>query len=315
MSVSPLQPASLRVLVVDDEELARLRLRTLLGEAAAPGAQVVGEAGSVAQALAWLAEHPRGCEIVMLDIQMPGADGTLLAAALRVRASQEEEVPAVIFVTAHEQHALRAFELEAVDYLTKPVRRDRLDAALARAARWLQAEQLRRAASTGSRDAPASAQAAADAAPAEAPAAEGSAAGAQPDTHEGPQAAGQREGLASADLVVSERGRIVRVPLSEVLYLKAELKYVTLRTAAHSYVLDDALSELEQRLGPRFLRVHRNALVARHAVSRLVRRPAGAVEEEGGESWAVCVEPVSEWLAVSRRQLPLVREAVRASGV
>lgn len=314
MSVSPFEPASLRVLIVDDEELARLRLRTLLGEAAAPGAQVVGEAGSVAQALAWLAERPRGCEIVMLDIQMPGADGTLLAAALRVRASQGEEVPAVIFVTAHEQHALRAFELEAVDYLTKPVRRDRLDAALARAARWLQAEQLRRAASTGPRDAPASAQAA-DAAPAEALAAEGSTAGAQPDAHERPQAASQREGLASADLVVSERGRIVRVPLSEVLYLKAELKYVTLRTAAHSYVLDDALSELEQRLGPRFLRVHRNALVARHAVSRLVRRPAGGVEEEGGESWAVCVEPVSEWLAVSRRQLPLVREAVRASGV
>ena len=65
---------------------------------------------------------------------------------------------------------------------------------------------------------------------------------------------------------------MLRVPLAEVLYLKAELKYVTLRTATHSYVLDDALADLEQRLGDGFLRVHRNALVARSAVRALERR-------------------------------------------
>jgi two-component system, LytTR family, response regulator AlgR len=105
------------------------------------------------------------------------------------------------------------------------------------------------------------------------------------------------------------------VPVTEVLYFKAELKYVTLRTAAHTYVLDEALAELEQRLGERFLRVHRNALVARHAVRALERRTiAGEGDEEGGESWAVCMAPVDEWLAVSRRQVAAVREALVAAG-
>jgi two-component system response regulator AlgR len=96
-----------------------------------------------------------------------------------------------------------------------------------------------------------------------------------------------------------------------VLYLKAELKYVTLRTPVHTYVLDDSLSELEERLGPRFLRVHRNALVARKAVRALERRVvAGDGDDDGGEAWAVCLAPVEEWLAVSRRQVAAVREAL-----
>jgi len=115
-------------------------------------------------------------------------------------------------------------------------------------------------------------------------------------------------------LVVSERGRVICVPLAEVLYLKAELKYVTLRTANHNHVLDDALSDLEQRLGPRFVRVHRNALVARSAALALERRPMGD-DEEPGDSWAVLVGPVDEWLAVSRRQVGAVREALEASGL
>jgi two-component system response regulator AlgR len=77
-------------------------------------------------------------------------------------------------------------------------------------------------------------------------------------------------------VVVSDRGRVVRVPVADVLYLKAELKYVTLRTAQHTYVLDDALSDLEQRLGERFIRVHRNALVARRAVRALERASSPA---------------------------------------
>ena len=114
-------------------------------------------------------------------------------------------------------------------------------------------------------------------------------------------------------IVVSDRGRVVRVPVDEVLYLKAELKYVTLRSLSHSFILDDSLAELEERLGPRFLRVHRNALVARHAVRALERRVvAGEGDEEGG--WAVCISPVDEWLAVSRRQVAAVREALTAAG-
>ena len=120
---------SLRVLIVDDEELARLRLRGLVEECTDPPSKVVGEAANVTQALVWLATSR--CDVLLLDIHMPGRDGTQLAAELRHRI----DAPAVVFVTAHAEHALTAFELEAVDYLTKPVRRERLQAALQR---WLQ---------------------------------------------------------------------------------------------------------------------------------------------------------------------------------
>jgi two-component system, LytTR family, response regulator AlgR len=263
---------TLRVLLVDDEELARLRLRGLVHDCIAPAARIVGEAANVMQALAWLAVNE--CDVLLLDVQMPGRDGTQLAAELRQRA----DGPAVVFVTAHAEHALRAFDLDAVDYLTKPVKRERLQAALQRVAQRLAQRLAAR---------PASAGVGADAA--QAPV-----------------------------IVVNDRGRIVRVPLAEVLYLKAELKYVTLRTAAHTHVLDEALSDLEQRLGERFLRVHRNALVARSAVRALERRVvAGEGNEEGGEAgegWAVCIAPVDEWLAVSRRQVVAVREALVAAG-
>jgi len=111
-------------------------------------------------------------------------------------------------------------------------------------------------------------------------------------------------------------GRLKRVPLAEVLYFKAELKYVTLRTASESHVMDGALSDLEQRLGERFLRIHRNALVARSAVRELERHAATSFGELDGEpaeasdSWAVRIAHVDEWLAVSRRQVAAVREAL-----
>ena len=267
---------ALRVLVVDDEELARVRLRRLVGDCLTPRATVVGEAGNAVQALAWLAANR--CDVVLLDVQMPGRDGTQLAADLRA----SREPPALVFVTAHPQHALRAFDLDAVDYLTKPVRRERLHAALQRVAQRLAPRGAAPAAS-GVADAAGAAGAAADDAPV---------------------------------IVVSDRGRVVRVPVAEALYFKAELKYVTLRTADHSYVLDESLSDLEQRLGDRFLRVHRNALVARNAVRALERRVLGAEgdDEAAGEGWAVRMAPVGEWLAVSRRQVAAVREAVREGG-
>ncbi len=243
----------LRILLVDDEELARLRLRSLVEECPAPKAAVAGEAANATQALVWLAAHE--CDLLLLDIGMPGRDGLQLAAELKALARP----PAVVFVTAHAEHALGAFDLDAVDYLTKPVRRERLQAALQRAA-----------------------QRGAVAAP---PVAE-----------------------AEPVLLVTELGRVIRVPLREVLYLKAELKYVTLRTAERTYVLDEALSDLEQRLGERFLRVHRNALVARRAMRALERRTLA--DDDGAEGWAVRVSPVDEWLAVSRRQAAAVREAM-----
>jgi two-component system response regulator AlgR len=247
----------LKLLIVDDESLARLRLATLVREIVDPVCEVVAEAASAAEAEAWLGQH--ACDAVLLDIQMPGRSGTEFAASLATLA----QPPALIFVTAHADHALRAFELDALDYLTKPVRRERLQAALRRLVQ-------RRAV---------------------APAVEG------------------------PTLVVSDRGRVLRIPVADVLYFKAELKYVTLRTVQHSHLLDDALTELEQRLPPgQFLRVHRNALVARRAVRALERHAAAGDPDEGAEGWAVQVAPLGEWLAVSRRQLTAVREALAAAG-
>ena len=257
--IQPQDEQALRVLLVDDEELARLRLRSLVQECPAPQASVVGEAANATQALVWLASHE--CDVLLLDIHMPGRDGLQLAAEL----NQRPHPPAVVFVTAHAEHALGAFDLNAVDYLTKPVRRERLQAALKRVAQRL----------------------------------------ALPVVFAAPAAD------AEPVIVVTEFGRVIRVPLHEVLYLKAELKYVTLRTVDRSYVLDDALSDLEQRLGSRFLRVHRNALVARRALRALERRAQG--DEDGAEGWAVRVSPVDEWLAVSRRQVTAVREAMTES--
>lgn len=251
----------LRVLVVDDETLARSRLAQLVRECSEPRCEVVGECANVRQATDWLRENET--DTVLLDIQMPGAPGTALAAELQ----RLHRPPAVVFVTAHGEHALTAFDLDAADYLTKPVKRERLFAALQRAARRA------------------------------------------PARHAAPGGPGQV-------LVVSERGRVVRVPLDDVLYLKAELKYVTLRTAARSYVLDDSLTDLEQRLGERVLRIHRNALVARAAVSALERRKLANASEADEESegaeigWAVQVAATGEWLAVSRRQAGAVRDAI-----
>ncbi len=106
---------------------------------------------------------------------------------------------------------------------------------------------------------------------------------------------------------------MLQLPLAEVLYLRAGQKYVTLRTADRSYVLDESLSELEQRLGAGFVRVHRNAVVALRAIRALELRDLGD-EEPAGEGWAVRVAPLDEWLAVSRRQVSAVRQALARAG-
>jgi two-component system response regulator AlgR len=240
----------MKLLIVDDEPLARMRLRMLLQDLDDPALSRIAEAGDAEEALRLLQAEP--ADLVLLDIAMPGRDGLKLAQALRSLPMP----PAVVFVTAHAEHALAAFEIEATDYLTKPVRRERLQAALQRVAQ--------RRAATVSPPEPV--------------------------------------------IVVSDRGRVLRLPVREVLYLKAEQKYVTLRTALHSHVLDDSLADLELRLGPNFLRVHRNALVAVSAVRALELRSGSA--DADGDGWAVRVAPLDEWLAVSRRQLPAVRAAL-----
>jgi two-component system response regulator AlgR len=119
--------APLRLLIVDDEPPARERLRRLLGEL--PGCTVVGEAETGLQALDAVAKaHP---DVVLLDIRMPGMDGLEAARHL----AKLEDAPAIVFTTAYDQYAVDAFEANAVGYLLKPVRREKLEAALAKAAR------------------------------------------------------------------------------------------------------------------------------------------------------------------------------------
>ena len=122
--------------------------------------------------------------------------------------------------------------------------------------------------------------------------------------------AGQAKTPPSApeSLLIHDRGRTERLPLGEVLYFKAELKYVTVRTAERSYILDDSLSELETRYAPRFMRIHRNALVARHAVRALEKH----YDADEGEGWAVRLDGLQELLMVSRRQVAAVRDAISA---
>ncbi len=240
----------LRVLLVDDEPLARARLRTLLADCSAPAAAVQAEAANAAQAIGCL--QRQAFDVALIDIHMPGADGLTLARTLRTLPA----APAIVFVTAHAEHALQAFELDAVDYLTKPVRLERLQAALQKVQRFAEVRGA------------------------------------------------QEQAPVDAVLIIQERGRTERVPLSEVLYLKAELKYITLRTRARTYLLEGSLNDLEARYASRLLRVHRNALVARSAVRALeLQRDA-----QEGDGWALRLQGIDELLQVSRRQLAAVRE-------
>lgn len=242
----------LKVLIVDDELLARSRLCTLLGDCTAPTASVEAEAANASQAVEWLQRNP--VDVALIDIHMPGADGLSLAQTLRSLPNP----PAVVFVTAHAEHAVQAFELDAVDYLTKPVRLERLQAALQKVERLMQSDRRL-----------------------------------EPD-------------LPQEVLIIQDRGRTERVPLAQVLYLKAELKYITVRTQAKSYILEGSLNELEEKYPARFMRIHRNALISKTAVRALEKH----FDAEEGEGWAVRLNGIEERLFVSRRQLAAVRALV-----
>ncbi|HUN69100.1 MAG TPA: LytTR family DNA-binding domain-containing protein [Burkholderiales bacterium] len=246
--------SGLRIFIADDEAPARARLKELLADIGGELAcTVAGEAGNGLEVIDRLPGS--GAQVLLLDIQMPGMSGIEVARHLGTL----EHAPAVVFVTAHDRHAVAAFELNALDYLMKPVRAERLAAALrkALAAGPAPRERLERAASAA------------------------------------------REYFS-----VAERSRIVLVPVAEVIYLKAELKYVTLRTRAGEHLIEEPLVAIEREFGARFVRVHRNCLVARAAI-RGFERAAGSGEEE--PHWNVVLEGVAERLPVSRRQWPAVK--------
>ena len=243
---------TLKVLLVDDEALARARLKTLLGDCKQPMTSLLGEAANAADAMELLKRTP--VDVVLLDINLPGANGISLAQVLRAAPNP----PAIVFITAHSEHAVQAFELEAIDYLTKPVRLERLQAAL---------QKVQRAQATV-RDATVQA--------------------------------------VEEVVIIQERGYTERLPLHDVMYFKAELKYITVRTVQRSFVLEGSINELEEKYKAQFLRIHRNAIIARRAVRALVKH----VDPQEGEGWAVRLADVPELLFVSRRQVGAVREAL-----
>lgn len=239
-----------RIVIADDEAIARRRLRALLEECqeAFPN-QVVGEAAAGEEAVRAVAES--GANLALLDIHMPGMDGLVAARQL----ARLPDAPAIIFLTAYDQHAVDAFEIGAMDYLLKPVRLERLIVALTRARR-LSPEQDRQI---------------------------------------------WAQGATRAQLTVSDRGRVLLVPLAEVLFLRADEKYVVAQTVQRGYLLTESLSALEEEFGQQFLRIHRGCLVN--------RRHLVGFEQVGRESgcWQAMVQGWPDRLPVSRRQNHVVR--------
>lgn len=219
----------MRILIVDDEALARSRMRRLLIERC-PAPSAILEAANAAEALRAIdsaAGMGAPFDVALLDIHMPGQTGMELAQILQSR----PHAPAIVFVTAHPEHALSAFEVSAIDYLTKPVRRERLDAALQKVDLLAQAKSAQIA--------------------------------------KNPKDSSESAADADETLLITNRGNSERVRLAEVVYFKSEFKYVTVRTSTHEYLWSGSLNELEERYADRYLRVHRNALVVPEAIRSL----------------------------------------------
>ena len=257
MSIFPV----LSVLIVDDEAPARARLRDLLADVAGELPNVVvAEASNGVTAIA--AIDGLTVDVALVDIRMPEMDGIEFARHL----ARLEQPPAIIFVTAYDSHAVEAFEVNAIDYLVKPVRAQRLVVALRRAQH------------------------------------------SRPPT---PQVLAQLAPGARSHLSCHERGRLLLIPLADILYLRADLKYVTARTAAREYLLDESLTHLEEEFVTRFIRLHRSVLVARDAIVGFERSATDDAEAQ----WQALLRGSDERLPVSRRQWPLVKSYARRSKV
>jgi two-component system response regulator AlgR len=244
---------AMRIFIVDDEPPARNRLRDLLHDCSAQLAlEVVGEAGNGQEALDRLTVIP--ADVVLMDIRMPQMDGIELAQHL----NKLPKPPVIIFTTAYDAYAIKAFELHAVDYLLKPIRLKRLFEALNRARDVVpvQIEVLR-------------------------------------DLLPEPR----------KNLSIHERGKIHLIPIEQVLYLRAELKYITVRTAEREYLLEESLTDLEKEFAARFVRIHRNSLIAKDAIAGFEKGG-----DEGESGWMVKLKGLDELLAISRRQQHIVKE-------
>lgn len=249
--VAPVRPK--RIIIADDEPPARRRLYDLLDELQPAFPHIV--VAEVDNGRSALQAAQQGADVILLDINMPEMDGLETARHLL----KMDNAPSVIFITAYEQHALAAFEVHAVDYLLKPVRRERLLAALQRVV---------------------------------------------------PLTATQLEALprgARRYLSISERGRLLLVPSDDVIFFRAEQKYITVVTAEKEHLLEDSLTHIDEEFGGRFLRIHRNCL-ARTDLIETFERDADA---DGEAQWVVTLRGRPERLPVSRRQHAQVRSLAK----
>jgi two-component system response regulator AlgR len=248
---------ALRVFIVDDEPPARNRLHDLLNDCNSQLAlDVVGEAGNGKEALEML--EGITTDVVLVDIRMPEMDGIELAQHL----NKLFKPPVVIFTTAYDAYAIKAFDLNAIDYLLKPIRLGRLFEALKRAreAVPIQTEILREL---------------------------------LPEPRK--------------NLSIHERGKIHLIPIEQILYLRAELKYITVRTAEKEYLAEESLNALEKEFAARFVRIHRNCLIAKEAIAGFEKGG-----DEGESGWMVKLKDLDELLPISRRQQHIVKEFSRA---
>ena len=242
--------SAVRVVIADDEPLARERLQSLLADL--PDVTVVAEAANGEQALHACAELQP--DLVLLDIAMPGLDGLETARHL----ATFEPRPAVVFCTAYDAHALSAFEAAAIDYLMKPVRPERLAAAIERARVFL----------AGRGD-----------------------------------SQGNGDGRARTVLCARLRGGLRLIPVEDIHYLQAEEKYVVVHHARGEDLIEESLKSLEEEFAARFVRIHRNCLVARHELIELRRGTAGQVQ--------AVLRHGKQPLEVSRRCVATLRQDLR----
>lgn len=248
------------ILIVDDETPARNRLRALLADL--NNLTEVLEAKNGLEAIAIAEEN--AVSTVLLDIRMPEMDG--LETALHL--NKLSPAPAIIFTTAYDAHALQAFDLNAIDYLLKPVRAERLSLALekARSLKSSQMEALQPLAST------------------------------------------------PKHISINERGRILLIPIEDIVYFRAELKYITVRTLNKEYLLEDALMRLENVFANQFVRCHRNCLVAKKFIQgfekRLIENTLAEdhAHNQKEKQWVVLLKGLDELIPVSRRQQHIVKE-------
>ncbi|MCP4935616.1 MAG: response regulator transcription factor, partial [bacterium] len=236
----------MKVLIVDDETPARVRLKRLLDELS--GYETCAEAKNGIEALELAqTQHP---DIVLMDIRMPAMDGLEAARHLATL----EQPPALIFTTAYGEYALDAFQAHAAGYLLKPIRKEHLQQALA-GARIPNRAQLAGLADT--------------------------------------------EGNARTHICARLGERLELIPLTAVFYFQAEQKYVTVRHRHGEVLVEESLKSLETEFDSRFLRIHRNALVAKAHLMGLIKTPEGRFQ--------IQFNGIDDQLEISRRHLSEAR--------